>query len=98
MQSKVFHSITNKKGVLGIKCKFKPIVAVVSYKSPFASIKQNNWLEKELVKVYSRYYYRVLLSTSGRFWEETKTPRIVVREETQGGMSNDISLKEFIGR
>lgn len=98
MQGKVFQSVTNKNGFLGLKCKFRPAVALIGYKSPYASNRQNDWLEKKLVKVYSLYYYRVLLSTYGRFWEESKSTIIEKEEDYNGGASNDIQLKEFIGR
>ena len=98
MQGRIFHSMTNKKGFLGIKCNYSPSVTIIGYKSPYATIRQNDWLEKKLVKVYSRYYYRVLISTSGRFWEEPKAIVSEKLDEITGGIPNDIQLKEFIGR
>ena len=98
MQGKVFHSLTSKHGFLGIKCNFNPSVTIIGYKSPFASVKQNEWLEKVLIKVYSIYYYRVLLATHGRFWENVKPVITEKAEDFIGGMTNDIQLKEFISR
>ena len=98
MQGKVFQSVTNKNGLLGLRYNFRPAVALISYKSPYASVKQNDWLERKLIKVYSSYYYMVLLTTSGRFWEDSKSVFVEKEEENKGGTANDIQLKEFIGR
>ena len=98
MQGKVFQSVTNKNGLMGLRCNFRPEVALIGYKSPYASARQNDWLEKRLIKVYSIYYYKVLLSTYGRFWEESRSTIGLKHEEDNGGTSNDIQLQKFIGR
>lgn len=98
MQGRIFHSITSKRGFLGIICNGSPTVTVIGYKSPYATVRQNDWLEKKLVQIYSRYYYRVLLSTDGRFWEAPKTIFSEKADGIKGGIPNDIQLKEFIGR
>lgn len=42
-------------------------VAVV-WKSPHASLKRNQQLEKDLYKIYMKYYFYVMLESLGQFW------------------------------
>ena len=43
------------------------LIAVV-WKSPHASLKRNQQLEKDLYRIYRRYYIQVMLESFGRFW------------------------------
>jgi len=79
MARNIFEPIYNEKGMYGLQSKeccsgitkgTKPEhkIVMLAWRSPHASADRNNWLEKKLRKVYSRYYFMVLVDTLGRFW------------------------------
>lgn len=43
-------------------------VVVIAWCSPYASRKRNYQLERDLQRVYRRYYARTLFDNSGLFW------------------------------
>ena len=72
MLGKNFHSVTNRNGILGIRCNNKSATTMMCYKSPYASAQSNNWLEHKLIRLYTTYYYKVIWESTGRFWKENE--------------------------
>lgn len=79
MARNIFESVYNNHGMYGLQSKecssgifngTKPNhrVVLLAWRSPHASADRNNWLEKKLRKVYTRYYLMVIVDTLGRFW------------------------------
>lgn len=79
MARNIFEPIYNNKGLYGLQCKecssgilngTKPEhrIILLAWRSPHASTDRNNWLEKKLRKVYTRYYLLVLVDSLGKFW------------------------------
>lgn len=45
-----------------------PQKLILAWISPYASMRQNDWLEKRMKRLYIRYYKKVLYSNMGLFW------------------------------
>lgn len=67
MWGRNFHSISNAHGLMGIKNNNSKSILMVCYKSPYSSLRNNIWLEKKLLAVYTRYYHKVMWESSGQF-------------------------------
>lgn len=72
MVKQLFHSIVNKKGMVGIRCNNRSSLVGLYYQSPNASIKSNAWLERKILRIYTKYYLKVSLETTGQFWRENE--------------------------
>lgn len=82
MRNNVFKAIQGSRGIIAIqshlctnglkssntdKTENAESVALV-WKSPHASLKRNQQLERDLYRLYRKYYLRVMLESFGRFW------------------------------
>ena len=82
MRNNVFKAIQSSKGLIAIqshlstnglkslntdKTENAELVAVI-WKSPYASLRSNQQLERDLYRIYRKYYTRVMLESFGRFW------------------------------
>ena len=76
MEGKVFHSVVSDIGHMGVQCNHCDALTIISYRSHHASRKTNEWLERQMIKVYTKYYFKVLLETQGRFWEDKENQAI----------------------
>ena len=74
MDKKIFYIRRSNKGLGAILSSRHPRTVIVYAQSPYATRKQNRWLERKLLAVYKRYYYRVLIESSGEFWYEPYDP------------------------
>lgn len=91
MVGKVFHTVVSDKGHLGVQFNHSEALTVIGHRSPYASIKSNDWLERKLVKIYTAYYYKVLLETKGRFWKDNDTKAIAyTKEDIKDGSKTSI--------
>jgi len=79
MARNIFEPIYNSQGMYGLQCKEcqtgimngtkkERKVVMLTWRSPHASADRNDWLERKLRKVYTKYYLMVLLDTLGLFW------------------------------
>lgn len=79
MRNNVFKTVQSSKGTMVIKsddCEngitysegTKSDIVVILWKSPHASLKRNQQLERDLYRIYRKYYIRVMLESFGRFW------------------------------
>ena len=77
MPNNIFKSIQSARGLIAIQshlCTSGPKslnaekVAIV-WKSPHASLKRNQQLERDLYRIYMKYYTRVMLESFGQFWD-----------------------------
>lgn len=79
MQNNVFKSNQNSKGMTfiqsdlctdGIKTSNtdNPNLVAIVWRSPHASLKCNQQLEKDLYRIYMKYYFYVMLESFGQFW------------------------------
>lgn len=82
MLGNVFHTSVSDLGRLGINYNHSEALTVVCFRSPYASIKSNNWLERKLLRLYTVYYYKVLFETKGRFWKDVDKQALTY---TKGG-------------
>lgn len=82
MLGEVFHTVVNDTGHLGVQYNHSNAIMTICYRSPYASLKSNDWLERKLVKLYTAYYFKVLLETKGRFWEDISSSGM---KYTKGG-------------
>lgn len=80
MKNSIFESVQNNKGMVGIlnlkndsglqqNDATKPKCMAIAWKSPHASFRANQQLERELRKTYVRYYTRVMIESFGEFWD-----------------------------
>lgn len=86
MIGKIFHSVRNNNNLTAIRANDVKATVLVVYRSPHASMKDNIWLEQQLIRLYTKYYYKVNWDTIGRFWK-TVEPAIKVNygdEEKEG--------------
>lgn len=86
MIGKIFNSIRNSNGLSAIRANDVKATVMIVYRSPYASLQDNIWLEQQLIRLYTKYYIRVNWSTTGRFWKNTE-PAIKVSygdEEKEG--------------
>ncbi len=79
MPNSVFKTVQNSKGITAIQSqncqnginqlesKKSDYVALV-WRSPYASLKSNQQLEKDLYRIYMKYYIRVMVESFGQFW------------------------------
>ena len=81
MKRRIFEPTRNLANMVGWKSQYSTIgfsnqkdkyrkVIALAVCSPFASTKRNLQLEKDLYKVYMRYYLRVCFDNCGLFWEQ----------------------------
>ena len=79
MVNKIFEPVYDVKGHYGLQskqCKTglrngnKPEhkIIMMVWRSPFATTERNDWLERKLCKVYTKYYMKVLWDNMGFFW------------------------------
>lgn len=81
----LFHSVVNKNGLVGIRSNNRNIITGLFYRSPNASVKSNNWLETQILRVYTRYYLKVTWETAGQFWQEQATHILTTYATHEGG-------------
>ena len=98
MIGKCFHSVTNRNGITGIRCNSRAATTILCYKSPYATIKQNEWLERNLIRLYTAYYYKVLWETTGQFWKNSEPAITVSYADFYGGETLGDSIKKSIER
>jgi hypothetical protein len=77
MTGKNFHSVVNRQGIVGIRCNHRQGTTILCYTSPYATAKRNDWLIRNLIRLYSAYYRKVRWESAGRFWKK-KEPAIAV--------------------
>lgn len=77
MGSKMFHTEVSNTGRLGVKYIPSDALTVVGFMSPYASRKSDEWLERKLLRLYTTYYYRVLIETRGRFWNDIDNQALI---------------------
>ena len=82
MSKDLFHAVVSDLGHLGVQYNHSKAMMGVIYRSPNASQKSNSWLERKLLRLYTAYYFKVILETSGRFWEDNSTNGL---KYTKGG-------------
>lgn len=79
MVKHVFEPVYDKRGIYGLQCKEckagitegskqKHQMVLMVWRSPYASAERNYWLEKQLRKIYTQYYLKVLVDNMGYFW------------------------------
>lgn len=79
MSNNIFEPIYDTKGIYGLQskqCKNGIVkgtkaerqVIMMVWRSPHADIASNEWLEKKLRKIYTKYYLKVLVRSMGFFW------------------------------
>lgn len=82
MRNNVFKSIQSSKGFVAIQSDLCPNgikevetqnatkskVVSMAWCSPYASLSANQQLERDLRKIYIKYYIRVLIENFGLFW------------------------------
>lgn len=79
MPNNVFKTIQSNKGLIivqsdlcvngiGYNDNIKSNFVAVVLKSPHASLKRNQQLERDLYRIYRKYYILVMLESFGRFW------------------------------
>lgn len=89
MIGNTFHSIRNAKGITAIRANhYKATVALI-FKSPYATVEDNVWLERKLLKLYNAYYLKVSMQAVGRFWDEKGQTITVDYGDGLGGMDYD---------
>lgn len=80
MKTSLFKSIQSSKGLIGIECEAckkgirqasdsKPNLVAIVWCSPYASMKANQQLERDLKRIYMKYYIATLCENFGLFWE-----------------------------
>ena len=68
MMNSRFEAVYDNHGHVGVQEKEgNHKCYLVAHRSKHASYENNLWLEKQLIKAYSRYYIKVLVDTFGRF-------------------------------
>lgn len=85
MKDKVFHTVVSDIGHIGVQSNHNNALTVIGYRSPYGTRKSDEWLERKLLKVYTVYYFKVLLATKGRFWKDTGNQAITY---ARGGIAN----------
>lgn len=79
MRNIVFEEFHSKMGFYGLQSKAAKngivegnkegfTILMIAWRSPYASEKQNAWLENQLQKAYNKYYIKVMLDNYGLFW------------------------------
>ena len=78
MENNIFEPVINQHGVFGLQVKSGcrgitkgdkgKHMTLLAWRSPYATERQNYWLEKNLHRIYSRYYGKVMFSNFGLFW------------------------------
>lgn len=79
MPNNVFKTIQSSKGLITVQSELctngigyndniKSNFVAVAMKSPHASLKRNQQLERDLYRIYRKYYILVMLESFGRFW------------------------------
>lgn len=79
MIKNIFEKIYDANGGYGLQCKFcEPNLlaekkrsqkqVLIAWRSPYASADENAWLEKNLHRIYSKYYLKVIVSNYGKFF------------------------------
>lgn len=78
MKNTIFEPTTNKFGLFGLQVRNECIgtikvdkerhMALLAWTSPYATERQNLWMQKKLQRIYSRYYEKVMFSNYGLFW------------------------------
>lgn len=79
MRNNIFKPVQSSKGIMAIQSEFcsngirqsdatKADLVAVVWKSPHASLKRNQQLEKDLQRIYMKYYIYVMLESFGQFW------------------------------
>lgn len=82
MINSVFKSIQSTKGIIAIQSDYctsgikevethnsaKSAIVSMAWCSPYASLSANQQLEKDLRRIYRKYYIRVLIESFGLFW------------------------------
>lgn len=89
MTGRNFHSLKNQNGIVAIRYNYKSATPILTYQSPYASEKTNDWLQHKLIKLYEAYYYKVLWETRGRFWKESDSAIPVEYTDTYGGKEHE---------
>lgn len=82
MKRSIFETLVNQRGLAAIQTeacstgiregvgKNRKMV-VLAWLSPYATIKRNQQLQRELKRAYEKYYIRVLYDNFGLFWNQT---------------------------
>lgn len=79
MPNNVFKTIQSSKGLITVQSELctngigyndniKSNFVAVVLKSPHASLKRNQQLERDLYRLYRKYYFQVILESGGQFW------------------------------
>lgn len=80
MRNNIFKAIQGTRGLIAIQSNLctdgiktyksdeAETVAIV-WKSPHASLKRNQQLERDLYRIYRKYYTHVMLESFGQFWD-----------------------------
>lgn len=82
MKNNIFKSIQGSKGIVAVQSDFcssgikavetqnanKSKVISMAWCSPYASLSANQQLERDLRRIYIKYYIRVLFENFGLFW------------------------------
>ncbi len=81
---RVFETNSSERGFYSILSKYcttgmKPHhyngdnkIVLATWKSPYASKQQNEWLEKKLYQIYKMYYWWVLINSEGLFFVDRR--------------------------
>ncbi len=75
----IFELTYDSSGNVGVQCKecragigrgTKPEykTVLIAWRSPYATAEHNDWLEKQLKKLYTRYYMKVIIENMGSFF------------------------------
>lgn len=67
MWGRNFHCIVNRHGIMGLRCNNSKSTMMLCYRSPYASERNNMWLEKKMLALYTRYYHKVMWESKGQF-------------------------------
>jgi len=78
VNNNIFEPIVNQHGVFGLQVKDgckgvikndkEKYMTLLAWTSPYATERQNHWMQKKLQRIYSRYYVKVMFSNYGLFW------------------------------
>ena len=79
MRNNIFKTVQSSSGKTLIQSDFcengikqsskdKADFVAVVWRSPYASLKRNQQLERDLYRIYMKYYFYVMLESFGQFW------------------------------
>ena len=79
MRNNIFKTVQSSSGKTLIQSDFcengikqsskdKADFVAVVWRSPYASLKRNQQLERDLYRLYRKYYFQVILESGGQFW------------------------------